>query len=182
MELTYWHRFAYMYLAKELDIAEIVKVWMINTYAGVIEDDTEKLIGINVLDNSLLNEALILGMLKAYPDGQPLKYGDLATIMDKHYNTIGNAVKRMLEKGYLDKQGVSQNGSIYTVVDDSHLPQWIVDFTAAIVEIETNPDVKKTVFDACKDIGFKRGLQVLKWEILEKFKISDRVKNKPDDD
>ena len=61
MEITYWHRFAYFYLENELDMQEIVKVWMICTYAGVIHDDLVKLTGVNVLDNSTLNEFLNLG-------------------------------------------------------------------------------------------------------------------------
>lgn len=176
MDITYWHRFAYMYLENELEIAEIVKFWMIATYAGVITDEKKKLIGINVLDNSQLNEALILGLLRAYPVGQPVTYEALGEIISKHVNTVGKAVKSMLKKGYLTKEPVYKSGAIYTVEQDEHLPVWMIEFTEAVVQIATDEDVKKKVYEDCKGLGFKRGFQVLREEIVSKFYPGSRSK------
>ena len=120
--------------------------------------------------------SLILGMIHAYSTGKPIKYEQLAKILNKHPNTVARAVKRLLEKGSLNKRDDGIRGAIYTVEDISYLPQWIVQFTAAIIQIETNADIKEAVYQDCKGLGFRRGLAVLKQEILDKFGLSERVK------
>lgn len=174
MKLTYWHRFAYMYLEHELDIDEIVKVWIINTYARIVEDDTKKLIGINVLDNSGLNEALILGLLRAFTPQKSIRYEEIAEIISKHYNTVLHTTQRLLKKGYVSKVDNYRNGAFYTVVKDDHLPLWMIEFTQAIVDIRTNDELKKKVYDECKGINFRRGMEILKDEILAKFRLPPR--------
>lgn len=169
MNINYWHRFAYMFQMDELEMPEIVKFWMIATYAGVIEDDKSLLIGVNVLDNSLLNEALLLGLIRALPDDEPIRYQQLGDMIGKHVNTVGRAMKRMFEKGYLSKSDKFMHGAFYTIEDDSHLPKWMIEFAQALVEIETDEDFKKKVYEDCEGLGFKRGFQVLREEIVAKF-------------
>jgi len=182
MSINYWHRFAYMFQMDELEMPEIVKFWMIATYAGVIQDDKSLLIGVNVLDNSLLNEALLLGLIRAFPDDEPITYRQLAEIIGKHPNTVGSAMKRMFEKGYLSKSEPTVHGAYYTIEDDSHLPKWMIEFAQALVDIETDEDFKKKVYEDCQGLGFKRGFQVLRKEIVAKFTPARKPKPGKDRD
>lgn len=169
MDINHWHRFAYMYLENKLDISEIVKFWIIAAAAGITEDDKTFQIGFNVLDNSELRDGLILGLIKAQPEGETITYRQIGSYIGRHKQTIGNAVKRMVEKGYINTEYKGVSGGIITVTDDSHLPQWIIKFTEAIVNIQADEALKKKLYEECKDIRFERGFQVFAGEILFKL-------------
>lgn len=169
-ELTYWHKFAQFFQNGELALHEIAKVWVINTATGIIEDEPDMLkFGINVLDNSHINNALVFGILKHHPEGELISYPEIGRMLNLHPNTVGGAVKRLVADGFISKQDYGASGSIYEIRQLPHYPKWIFNFTGAIAELEHNTELRIQAVEACKSIHFKRAMEVLKEELRKKF-------------
>jgi predicted transcriptional regulator len=171
MEITHWHRNAQLYLNGELTMPEIVKLWIINTAIGIIEDDTP-FVGYNVLDNSELHDGLTVSLISHFPKGESISYTEIGKLLGYHPNTIANAVKRLVEKGYISKEEQGRAGTYYTVHTLPRLPLWMTEFTRALVQLYTDADLKERVVVEVQNIGFKRGLEALQAEIRDRLKHS----------
>jgi hypothetical protein len=173
MEITYWHLFAQLYQNEELSLPEIAKFMIIATSVGMIEDKRRKSgIGVNVLDNSQLHDALVLGLLDHQSPDKPISYNDMGQLLKKHPQTIGGSVNRLIAKGIVTKVDYGAAGAIYTVHQDmkpDDMPAWIARFTQALMQLHTNSDLRERTVIECKDIQYQQGLQVLKTELRDKF-------------
>lgn len=168
MEITTWHRNAYMLMTGELRLAELVKFWIIAREMHLLEDDVPS-IGMSVMDNSRLHEALVLGLIYHFPKNQPISYPQMGGMLNFHFQTIAKSVKRLLQERVLEKRSSGSEGAVYTITQMPEIPLWIMEVTKALVEMESDPEVKKRVFEDCKTIDFKRGFAVLREELREKF-------------
>lgn len=175
-EITYWHRYAELFLRRELDLAEIVKIWYINTVTGVIPSDVPPM-GIGI-DNSELNDALVIGLILNTPDDVALTYSDMAEILGFHANTAANVVKRLASNGKITRHEQGRSGSTYKVNGKPKIPAWITEFTRALIELRTRPELKAQVQQECANITFRRGFEVIRDELSEKF--NPRKKDKSD--
>lgn len=170
MEITYWHRLVQLYHEDELDLAEIAKVWIINTAIGVIEDNPDMLkVGINVLDNSQINEALVYSVIAHLPDDQLVSYPEIGRMLSLHPQTVGRAVKSLIAEGVLSKEDYGASGSGYTILEQPTYPKWIQHFAGAIVELHYDDELREAVAKECENIHFSRGMEVLKEELRKKF-------------
>lgn len=183
--VTSWHRSAYLHLEDELELKEIARFYLTASYILAFPEnnpeDRSKLIWINVFENKNLHEALVLGVVKAFGSEQKITYRQIGRILKIHHQTVANGMKRMMrrDKPYIQQDDPAKNGSYYTVLDDKHLPIWMVKFTEALVQIETDETVKKAVYEDCKDMKLNQGFQVLKQEILERITLPPVARKKP---
>lgn len=162
MKMTYWHKFACLYHMGELELPEIAKTWVINTMVGVIEDDTKNMIGYG-FDNSLLYETLVAGLLRDETP-KPLLQADMADMLMCHTRTIRSALKRLEEKGYVRKEGLH-----YRLINEPFIPVWIREFTRAMVELRFDGELLAQAREESAKIYFRRGLQVIRDELREKY-------------
>lgn len=171
MEITYWHRLAQLYQNKELELSEIAKVWIINTAIGVIEDypDMTK-VGINVLDNSQINNTLVFGILHHHPEEELISYPEIGRMLKIHAQTVGKGVKQLVADGIINKEDFGSSGSTYTILRVPIYPKWIMHFTKAIIELEYDEEgLRDEVIIQCEKIHFRRGMEILKEELRNKF-------------
>lgn len=162
-----WHRCAELYIRGQLRLPEIVKFWVIAETLGIVTDDVPR-VGYGITDNTRLNNSLVLGVLLAFPSENTLSYPEIARILRVHPNTVANTVRRLVDSGKLEKQDKGRSGTFYKVIDISDVPVWIIEFTKALVELETDPELKAKVADEMKDVVFYRGWEVLKRELRGK--------------
>lgn len=181
MELTPWHVLAQLFENKEIDMGDIVRVMMISTAVGLIDDVWEKAgkVGLNVIDNTVLNDSLVLGLLTHQPPDKPITYRQMADLLQKHPQTVGSAVNRMIARGYLSKTDYGAAGAFYTIHEDikPYLPVWIIEFTRALIELANDPELKAQAVAKCETIGFDKGLQALRKELREKFYRRQKPEN-----
>lgn len=167
-----WQRLAFLYLKEELDLAEIVKSSMIFSSAGFFGDTRDiQSIGINVLDNTELNSALVYGILYElqYHDVEKISYPKIGTMLTMHSQTVGKAVNRLIEETAILREDFGGAGSSYAIVDKRAYPQWIFQFTKALVALWLDEKLKEEITKETEHIEFRRGMQVLKRELREKF-------------
>jgi len=174
MEVTYWHKFVCLYQTKEMDLSEIVRTWLINSVLGVIEDNTKDTIGYGVLDNTRLYEALVTGLLR-HETPKPLLQADMADMLMCHTRTIRATLKRLEENGHVRKDGLH-----YHLVNEPSIPVWIKEFTKAMIELRFDDELLARAREESAKIYFRRGLQVVRDELREKY-YRPR-KEKADDD
>lgn len=172
MKITFWHAFAHYYLTKQLELAEIVKWMMIAVYTGVIEDDEGKQIGVNVLDNRQLHQAIVLGMISAYGEERSVSYSQLSEYVPVSMYAVRDYVKALEKDGKVTRLDRYQtmHGVRYEAKTD-HLPAWMMEFTSAIVEVEENPEFKQAVWKRFKNRNFIKGWEVLKAEVWKKVNL-----------
>lgn len=172
MEITPWHKLAQIFLNKELDLPEIGKAMMISTAVGLIPKEPDAMkIAFNVLDNSELYEALVLGLLNRQPSDRPISYRDMAMLVGSTPRVIGAAVNRLIDKGEISKEDRGRLGSFFTIHHEKQrkLPVWVREFTAALIDLHNDPEFKAQVIEECKEIGFLKGFEVLRKELRDKF-------------
>lgn len=175
MNTTYWHRFVCLYHMGELELAEIVKTWIINTSLGVIHDDTDEIIGYGVLDNTRLYEALIAGLL-CHETPKPLLQADMADMLMCHTRTIRSALKRLEDNGFVQKDGLH-----YRLVKEPVIPLWIREFTKAMLELRFDDELLTAARQESAKIHFKRGVQIVKEELREKYYRPRKPKSDEDE-
>jgi DNA-binding transcriptional ArsR family regulator len=180
-----WRLLAQVYTNEEIDLSEVVKTMLIMTNVEMFDDEREKIekIGYNLLDHSKLNDALVLGLLIHAPEGKPITYRELGEILKKHPQTVGGAVSRLTADGVVTKRDFGASGSIFTVHERMIpvLPNWILKFTHALMELHTDPELHARIEENAKSIKFKRGFEVLREELREKFYRPRKPKaDKPD--
>jgi len=159
MELNNWHKLAYLYIHKDLQLSEIVRAWYILGVAGFNGDDVP-LMGYGVLDNQNLYQALVLAMIVGYPAGETVSQTEIAKASKWSRATVTRTVTAMKENGIL-----AHDGSKYTVLDDSKVPQWIYKFGKALIELHLNPELIEPLEEHYNGFQFRRGFQVL-WDEL----------------
>lgn len=172
LEVTPWHKTAQLFLEKKLSLPEIGKLMLINEAIGLISADLDaKQIGINVLDNSALYDALVFGLLQRQPPEKPISYAELARLIDVSARTIGSSVNRLCEKGVLEKEDNGRLGATYVVHPEKYdrMPPWIINLTAALIDLHNQPKLENTTQEEVKATQFYRGFQVLRREIRDKF-------------
>ena len=172
LDVTPWHRLAQIFLEKKIDLPEIGKLMIINTAIGLVErEENAKKIGINVIDNSDLYDALVFGLLKRQPTDQPISYTDLAALLNLTARIVGSAVNRLIKQQIIEKDERGRLGSLYTVYSERYelLPLWIIEFTAALIDLHNDPELKARTIEEVKETQFYRGFEVLRKEIREKF-------------
>lgn len=174
MTVNYWHKFVCLYHMSELELSEIVKTWVINTSLGVIADDTDEIIGYGVLDNTRLYDALVAGLLR-HDTTKPLLQSDLADMLMCDKRTIRNALRRLEDNGF-----VTRDGMHYRIVNEPQIPLWIREFTQAMLELRFDDELLTTARKESADIHFKRGVQIVKEELREKYYRPRKAK--PDTD
>ena len=182
MKATFWHNFAQLYLIGELDLSEIVKTMIINSRVGVFGDDDENAIpvGINVLDNSGLNDAMILGFLLHQPSDQPITYSTLGGYLKKSPQTAAGSIQRWIARGVLTKEDRGVLGAVYTIHDEMtpKLPSWLLRFTEAIIQLQHDPELRAAVEEQTANVRFQRGLEIMRQEVSEKFYRRSKRKKK----
>ena len=170
MDITIWHRQARLYQNNELELADIVKQWIINTALHVIEDDVPfSQVGYNVLDNTRLHEVLFVGLIAAMPSGQGMSQTEMGEILGLNLRIVNGTVKRLVERGVIEKAGFGPAGYNYEIIDAPPIPRWIYEFTKALYELHTDEELRARVAAECDHIGFKRGFDALKEEIRQKY-------------
>lgn len=179
-KITHWHKMAHLYLQDELSIGEIVKFCIIAESIDLIDkhkDEEDKdlssfkwHVGYNVFDHSDLNDALVFGAIQNLEPRRKLIYDDLAKILNLTRRIIGLAINRLVENGYLTKEDFGTSGAAYYKTEKLLiLPMWVENFTEALVQLNEDKALNDAVTEALKEVGFKRGLQVLQDEIRAKF-------------
>ena len=184
--INHWHKLAYLYQDQELTLAEITQACVIFTTVGFFGDDLSiDDIGVNVFDNTQLNDALIYGILMAWNKDKAISYKHIGVMLLMHANTIGRAIKRLKKRNYFDKSDYGSAGSLYTLTefDDDDpaspsLPKWIYLFTQALVELDQDEQLHAGVAEACEQIEFARGMKVFQMELREKFYRRDKPQDK----
>lgn len=166
----YWYILARLYQNKDLELAEVAKVLIINTSIGLIEDKkTFQRVGINVLDNSQIHSALVFGVIYHQPLGTLISYPEIGKLLLLHGRTVGIAVKKLIADGNISKEDFGASGSTYTILEVPNYPRWVLLFTQAIVELSQNAALEAEINAECEEIQFKRGMETLKEELREKF-------------
>jgi len=169
-QTTHWHHMAYLYKTNGLELAEIIKVYVIITSIGLIEDkEADRGIGINVFDNSELHMALVYGVIRNLPDDSPVAYSTIGDMLLLHRNTIGRAINKLVDDEILSKEDFRPAGSLYEILEVLKYPKWLFEFTRALVEIQLDEDIHSAAAEYCKDVSFQRGWDVLKRELKEKL-------------
>jgi hypothetical protein len=171
-EVTPWHKTAQLFLEKKLSLPEIGKLMLINEAIGLIPADLDaKHIGINVLDNSALYDALVFGLLQRQPPDKPISYAELARLIDVSTRTVGSSVNRLCEKGVLEKEDNGRLGATYIAHPEKYerMPPWIINLTAALIDLHNQPKLESDTQGEVKETQFYRGFQVLRREIRDKF-------------
>lgn len=170
MNITYWHRLARLYQNDELHLSEIVKLWMINTAIGVIEDEIPfYTVGYNVLDNSVLHNFMFLGLLEALPPEQHMSQAEIAEILKLNLRTVSTIIKRLTGDGVIEKAAFAPAGLSYRVIAAKQIPRWIHEFTQALYVLHADPEFRAMVAAACDRIRFKRGFDAFQEEIRQKY-------------
>lgn len=144
----------------------------INTVIGLIPDDQKAIpLEINILDNSALLDAIVVALLLRQPTDKSISYAEMASLLNTTQRTIGLSVNRLVAKDLIAKDDHGRLGTFYVVKQHGglKLPAWIQDFTAALIELNNDADLKKQVREEISGIEFKRGLQVLQEELRDKF-------------
>lgn len=181
MEPSHWQVMAQLFEDKEIELAEVVKMMLIATATGLIKDEWEQArkVGYRVLDNSELNNALVLGYLKQQPTDQPVTYRQMADILQRHPQTIGGAVNRLIAQGVISKEDFGAEGAFYTLHPETmpYLPVWVEEFTKALIELHRDPEVRAATVAYSKRINFMRGFEVLRAELRQKFYRARKSKN-----
>ena len=132
-----WQNLAYLYQTEQLDLSEITKAAIIFTVAGFFGDEKDVLsVGINVIDNTAINSALVFGIISALPDDESISYPYMGKLLLMHPSTIGRAVKRLVKDEIVSKQDYGSAGSLYTIEETPNYPKWIFLFSAALIEVE----------------------------------------------
>ena len=176
-QITYWHKMAQLFHSEQLQLAEIVKFCIIATSLGIIKGNPNVVaIGVNVLDNRVLNGALIYGILKAYPV-ETISYPTIGKMLNIHTNTVGRAVKKLIKDGHISKEDYGAAGSAYKIENEWNLPVWVFKFTEAIVELHNDEELLAATIEDNSRIEFRRGMQVLSDEITKTIYRRDKKEN-----
>lgn len=172
MEVNPWHRLAQVFLDRDLSLPEIGKALIIVSAVGLLEKQPEAInVGFNVLDNSQLHDALVLGLLKSQPDDKPISYSEIAKLLNVSQRVVGSAVNRLIERGEISKEDHGRSGAYYTVHEDKAptLPLWVTRLTEALSELNNDPALKAQTVSEIAEINFRHGLTILQDELRNKF-------------
>jgi DNA-binding transcriptional ArsR family regulator len=145
---------------------------IINEAIGLVPaNEVAERIGIKVIDNSNLYDALVFGLLRRQPSETPISYSELADLLSLTPRVIGSSVNRLIKDKIVTKQERGRLGAVYVVYPERYkpLPTWIIEFTAALIELHNNPDLKKEVVGEVEQTQFFRGFEQLKRELRQKF-------------
>ncbi len=173
-DLTAWHLLAQLHAREELDMSEITKTMLINIAVGfLIETDGDKRVkvGYNALDKSDLYDRLVLVLVESQPKDKPITYAEMGAILKRHPQSISGSISRLRSNGVIDKEEFGTRGAFYTVFEQSKppIPQWIENLARAMSDLHNDPELKAQAEKETERIGFKRGFQVLREELREKF-------------
>lgn len=167
-----WQRLGALYLRGEVQLSEIAKAAIIFSASGFF-GDTKNVqdIGVNVLDNSQFNNALVYGVLLSIQktDVELLSYSKLGQILSLHPQTCGKAVNRLINDGIISREDFGSSGSNYSIIKQQSYAQWIFQLTSALVSLWMDEDLHAEVAREVEHVQFQRGLQVLKQELRDKF-------------
>jgi hypothetical protein len=172
VEITYWHRLAQLFLNHDLSLPEIGKTMIINSAIGLIEvNKGAPKVGVNVLDNSAFNEALVIGLLQKLAPDKAITFMEIGQLLNVNHRVAGYTITRLLKKEIISKRDYGTAGVFYTINADKKpaLPPWVKDFTAALIDLHSDADFRARVIAECEEISFRRGFEVLKDEMREKF-------------
>jgi hypothetical protein len=172
LEVSYWHRLAQIFLNRDLSLPELGKALIIVSAVGILQDNPQAIhVGFNVLDNSELYDALILGLLKRQPTDKPIAYSDIARLLNVSQRVVGSSVNRLIQRGAISKEDHGRIGAFYTVhkADGKPLPLWVTEITAALIDLNNDPDLKARTEMEIAEINFKHGMNILRQELREKF-------------
>lgn len=172
MQATYWHNYAYMYRFNDLTLPEIVKAWMINTFAGVIEDDVSPT-GYKVLNNDELYETLILVMIRHYPDDQQFRQVEIGEAIKLGRKTVSRLIQSLEDNGRLS---YDRKHSHIEILDDSGIPLWMREFGKALIEIHFDEELRQRLAERYETLQFRRGFQAL-WDEIKQYTPRRKHKN-----
>lgn len=166
-----WHRLAYLYAHKGLELHEIVKAAFVFTTAKIIEDDNPTL-GYGILNNRGLFQAMVYAMIQGYPEGQAITQADMARAMGWNRSTVSRLVKSMEKDGTLV---YDRDTSTYVVNPEKQVPEWIMHFGKALIELQFDDEMKAKFDKEYENFWFMRGFQVL-WAELKNLKPLGRLR------
>jgi hypothetical protein len=165
-----WYRFAELFLTNKLELAEIVKFWVIGTEVKLLDDERNvQRIGYNIIDKSDLNDGLVLGAIFYISQDRFISYEQIGQIIKYSPRTIASSIKRLLEENYISKLESTSEGTRYSVPQEPKIPLWMLFFTKALVDLYYDHKLKGEIAEECSSIQFQRGFQVLRRELKEKY-------------
>lgn len=164
MELTKWHRLAYLYAHKGIELPEITKAMFIMANARFIDDDRPHP-GYGIFNNKHLYQGLAFAMISGYPDDQTISQTEIAEAVNWSPATVSRTIRQMEKDGWIEYE---RKGAKYRVIDESRkVSLWVMEFGKALIELHFDAQIRKQLDEEYKKFWYASGFEVLWHELKE---------------
>lgn len=178
MKISIWHKFAYVYLYRGLELSELIKVWIINATVehGIKKDDEVRSFSWLVFDNSHIYMGLMAAVIKKRmpsigESAPPMSQREFGQIIGVSSQTIKRMAAKMESEGYIEMRIDNiLDGTHYTLLKmPPQTPNWLLELGYAMDDINNNGDLRNRLNDELEGVQYQRGFKVLVGQIKDKL-------------